>query len=360
MTLHSAFDFKFGNEHLPLSDKSLAKFRENFKDLKLLIIDEMSLLGADMLYKIHMRLNEIFQKKGPSKFGEISIVLVGDLLQIAPVKANYIFDNPRNQHFLPFHEVEPLWKSFEPMILKHNHRQGNESFWVDCLNRFREGIVTEEDKEILSKRITNEQHLDTEAIHIFYTNMEVSEHNEKMLNILDSPLISIKAKKSASGQKQYNPPITADGRIENTQFFDNLKIKIGARCSLTWNINTVDELVNGSTGTIVGVETSKLSKEKKVEAIIVKCDDPNAGITQRLKYEHISRKYKEVNGTPILRYEHDYNIRSRKGYAQAATAKIEQFPIRIYYGSTAHKMQVIILIFINYFTFKFSFLFYNL
>ena len=122
ITLHSAFNFKFGNDHQPLGDKALASFRENFQNLKVLIVDEVSLLGSDMLYKIHLRLNEILG--GKKTFGGIAVILVGDLLQLAPVKANYIFNVPRNPHFAAYHDANPLWKSFDSMILKWNHRQG--------------------------------------------------------------------------------------------------------------------------------------------------------------------------------------------------------------------------------------------
>ena len=105
-----------------MGDKALASFRENFQNLKVLIIDEVSLLGSDMLYKIHLRLNEVLG--GNFSFGGIAVILVGDLLQLAPVKASYIFDKPRNPHFAAYHDVNPLWMSFESMILKWNHRQG--------------------------------------------------------------------------------------------------------------------------------------------------------------------------------------------------------------------------------------------
>ena len=77
-----------------------------------------------MLYKIHLRLNEIRNLPKAKPFAGISVILVGDLLQLAPVKAKYIFDSPLNQHFKAADDVDPLWKSFEPMILSHNHRQG--------------------------------------------------------------------------------------------------------------------------------------------------------------------------------------------------------------------------------------------
>ena len=205
------------------------------------------------------------------------------------------------------------------------------------MNRFREGLVTDDDKKVLSSRITHEEHLDVNALHIFYTNYEVSEHNSKMLNRLDSPSILIKARKR--GPKNYFAEVSKDGRIANTQFFNELEIKIGARCALTWNLSTMDGLVNGSSGKVIGIEVNKLSAEKKVEAIIVRFDDKNAGLAQRQKYSRLSKKYQNQNGTPIFMFEHEHNITSRKGFKQAAVAIIEQFPLRINYASTAHKVQ---------------------
>ena len=122
-TLHGAFDFKFENEHRGLTDQKFAKLHDAYEYLQVLIIDEVSLIGADMLYQIHLRLCEI--KKNPKElFGGISVILVGDLMQLAPVKGKYIFDEPNNPKFRPFHNVNSLWHSFKPMILSHNHRQG--------------------------------------------------------------------------------------------------------------------------------------------------------------------------------------------------------------------------------------------
>ena len=59
-TIHSAFGFKIGNEVTYLNDKRLAEMRYQFEYLKFIIIDEISLVSADMLYRIHMRLKEIF------------------------------------------------------------------------------------------------------------------------------------------------------------------------------------------------------------------------------------------------------------------------------------------------------------
>ena len=123
ITIHSAFEFKIGNKYETLGPKKRAEMQENLQHLKLLIIDEMSFVGADLLYRMHLRLSEeIFQNKKP--FGGISVILVGDLLQLSPIKENYIFQRPNNPHMAAGHEADPLWPQFTPMILKHNHRQG--------------------------------------------------------------------------------------------------------------------------------------------------------------------------------------------------------------------------------------------
>ena len=78
-TLHSAFKLgKFGTEYKSLNDKSLAELRENLSDLKLLINDEISLVSADMLYTIHMRLTEVFNSPKTSLFANLNITPSSD------------------------------------------------------------------------------------------------------------------------------------------------------------------------------------------------------------------------------------------------------------------------------------------
>ena len=95
-TIHSAFGFKIGIGLNPLSDKKRAEMRENLANVELIIIDEVSLCSAELLYKIHMRLTEVFNTDVSIPFANINIVLVGDLMQLAPVQGSYIFKTPTN------------------------------------------------------------------------------------------------------------------------------------------------------------------------------------------------------------------------------------------------------------------------
>ena len=96
--------------------------RKNLQHLKLIIIDEVSMVSADMLHCLNQRLCSIFQNLHP--FGGISIILVGDLMQLRPVKGRYIFENPNDSSYLNGIGSQLLWNMFDVFILVQNHRQG--------------------------------------------------------------------------------------------------------------------------------------------------------------------------------------------------------------------------------------------
>jgi hypothetical protein len=328
VTVHSAFDFKFGNEHIALSDKKLDQYRSSFENLHLIIIDEVSMLSADMLYKIHRRLCEVLQSH--DLFAGKSIVLVGDLLQLPPVKGNYVFDEPRNDAFKVFHQISPLWEIFEPIVLKHNHRQGDGKSWANTLNRLRRGKVTAGDRELLDSRLVTSGEAPNDCCHVFYTNAEVQGHNMEMLKHVPAPEVKIPA--IVQTPHGYSVSVKAHGTIDSTQFMKELIIKIGSRVMLVFNINTCDDLVNGAFGTIRAI----VQKGQSVDCIIVQFDNENAGCEHRKKYHGLAEKYKNCTGTPIYRQELEYIVpSSRKSHS--SRSKIIQFPLRLAWANTSHK-----------------------
>ena len=78
-TLHASFGFSFDNKHYSLSDKSRDMKRAALKNLKIVIIDEISMVKADMLYQLDLRLQEITEKVG-MPFGGIAIFAFGDMM----------------------------------------------------------------------------------------------------------------------------------------------------------------------------------------------------------------------------------------------------------------------------------------
>ena len=97
-TLHTSFSFNFDNKHYSLSDKVRDEKRALFKNLKIVIIDEISMVKSDMLYQLDLKLQELKERIG-TPFGGISILAFGDILQLKPVLGNFPFEKPRNQEF---------------------------------------------------------------------------------------------------------------------------------------------------------------------------------------------------------------------------------------------------------------------
>ena len=322
-----------------MSQKKMAMFRDNLSELKLIIIDEISMVSSDMLIGIHKKLSEIFMTD-PTRvlFANKSLMVVGDLLQLQPVNGTFPFAPPKDKNMKEFNEALPIWQSFEPYVLRENHRQGDGNAWANILNELRVGIVTDEAISVLQSRVTDQPFFDESAMHVFYTNAEVFDHNMSMLDKLDSEEYQIPATKIHP--QWYKPEISRkDGTIDSTQYLDTLLVKVGARVSLSFNISLMDNLVNGSLGTIeTGIETDKTGD--KVSAIIVDFDDKDCGHRQREKYPGLSRKYSNLNGTPITRHSLEYQIPTKSGKHHPGAATAIQFPLRLAYASTGHKMQV--------------------
>jgi hypothetical protein len=335
-TMHSAFQLNFGNILSPLTDGKLDEFRTNLADLKLIIIDEMSMVKSDQLYQIHDRLNTIFQSTLP--FSGKSVVLVGDLLQLEPVMGNAIFDKPQLKKYFHLDENFPLWEEFEVIVLKHNHRQGEGNEWANTLNRLRVGRIEPDDVAVLQSRQISAQEAKSKesGCNIFYTNAEVNGHNTHKLNNIPGTLFTSDAIVSVPiGCKSF----TANtGRVDGTAFMKTLLLKIGARVMLIHNLNVIDELSNGVLGTVCGI---KLNDKGQLTCIIVHFDHSTVGIQQRQEYAHISEEYKHLPGTPIFCADFQYQLPAGKsGKCQyTASAKLLQFPLRLAWGVTCHKVQ---------------------
>ena len=147
-TLHSAFNFSYENKHYSLSDKTRDAKRNALQNLKMIIIDEISMVKADMLYQLDLKLQEI-KDKVDVPFGGIAIFCFGDLLQLQPVAGKFIFDLPQSSAYYLTHSLMPRWRMQRVINLELNHRQGNDKQYGDILNRLRVGKQTVEDIEKL-------------------------------------------------------------------------------------------------------------------------------------------------------------------------------------------------------------------
>ena len=201
MTIHSAFMLNDRKSnyltYYGLGADTLNTLQLHLEQLMVVIIDEISMIGAETLYKIHMRLQEI---KGlnylDTRFGNVTIIAVGDLYQIPPLKDKKIYDTPGSNfdpNLISLHGS--LWQEiFNFHELKHIVRQKDQQF-AQLLNRVREAQITEEDEATLKQRVTtldNPTHF-TDALHVYGTNNQTDQYNSTMLQKLTTHKYVIKS-----------------------------------------------------------------------------------------------------------------------------------------------------------------------
>ena len=196
VTCHSAFllplSTKKSDDYIPLSSEKLAMLKDAFSNIKLIIIDEISMVGADTLLTIHRRLCDVMTNSQP--FGGMSILCVGDLLQLPPVAQRPVFSDPSDEMAAIYGS---LWKNhFQILELTEIQRQKEDQTFADLLNRMRIGEHTESDLEVLNSRHINSPltNYPAQATHVFAYNKDVKAHNSSMLDTLTSDRYTLPAK----------------------------------------------------------------------------------------------------------------------------------------------------------------------
>ena len=333
-TLHSAFGFSFDNTHYSLSDKMRDQRRAQLKNLKMVIIDEISMVKADMLYMLDLRLQEITQNVN-IPFGGVAIFSFGDIMQLRPCMGRYIFEIPSNPDFHITHILQSRWKMLQVINLTTNHRQGNDKTYADLLNRIRTGEQTPDDLDLIKTRLRpkNDEDLSKVDLFICCTRKNVSKHNEAYLKSLPGELLELKAINHLTTQKNFKPKIHPEGTIGMTSFMNELKLKLGSKVILIHNINTPDSLTNGQLGILIGVIKST---NEHTDKLVVKFNNENAGKDARKKSPGISAKY--PGGTILERVSFKYPL-SKKSKDVSTQATLIQFPLKLAHSITTHKIQ---------------------
>ena len=314
-TLHATFGFKFGNKFVSLADKARDEKRCQMRNLKCVIIDEISLVSCDLFYSLDLKLREIMMVNRP--MGGLAVFLFGDLFQIQPVKGGYVFEMPKNREHGVSFELRNLWEMFTVVNLVENHRQGEDKEYADLLNRVRIGEFTDEDIELLRTRVRSaddeevKQHSDD--LHIYGTNKKVHAWNKAKLDEKEGHLYTIKAANNSRMIKNFKPKVDNAGNILNTPLQAVLNLKKGLEVILVWNVDVADGLANGSRGVLLGV----VMKDDKVKRMIVNFHNKRHGEEKREK----EPCYKYPEATYIDPYTHQY-------FLHGSTATCQQFPLR--------------------------------
>ena len=316
-----------------MSDQKKTQLRLSLSDLKLIIIDEISMVGNTTLLHIHQRLKDIFGTTSSLLFAGITIIVVGDLCQLPPIRKRFVFDSYKNDSFNLCHP----WRVFKMIELDKIMRQKNDQAFIELLNRIRTGSQTEDDIKIIQSRSISpsDPNYPSDALHIWAENAPVGEHNKNKLEELSGSLFTLKAKDQypTNVSKQDIDRVLARGRSETGGLDYEILIKEGARVMLTTNISIPDRLINGQMGTVFKVDVNQ--NNQKPTVLYIKFDDPNAGKDLTNTHGNLfARENKVVPIEPVLA-----KIKIRPGKASSPEIQRVQFPVTLAWACTIHKVQ---------------------
>ena len=326
MTLHSAFLLgrsKYSGFQ-PLSNDRVNTLRAKLSKLVLLIIDEVSMVGANMLLEIHKRLQQIKAVLPHVMFGGVSILAVGDLYQLPPVGQPLLFSTV-NDSYAQLYKSGSLWQDeFEMLELDEVMRQRGDSAFAELLCRVRTDSCTEADIATLESRVVNPDSPDypCEALHVYRLNADVDEHNEHMLSKLppSNTRYEIKAKDAMTGQtKHIDMSTLSTKRTETGGLHGVLKIACGARVMLTTNVDVSDGLVNGARGELVHIVTNN---SNEVTHVLVKFDNEQVGMQARQSSQY---RLRYPNVVPLSKVEVVFLAKGKRG---AEITRL-QFPLTL-------------------------------
>lgn len=213
VTMHSFFQLPFGayipenrggwnstaNINMPdtlLTNLRLSRDkRELMQELELLIIDEVSMLRADMLDMVDLILRTV-RKQPMMPFGGVQILYIGDLFQLPPVVNNEEWEVLRDYYKSPFFFDAQVIQQSPPVYLelKKIYRQ-HEADFINLLNNIRNNMATEEDLAILNEHYRPGYQIDDYESYITLTthNWKADAINRQKLQQLDDRMHEFRA-----------------------------------------------------------------------------------------------------------------------------------------------------------------------
>ncbi|MHA1541056.1 MAG: ATP-dependent DNA helicase [Alphaproteobacteria bacterium] len=299
-TIHSFFKIKPGM--IDLNELGARRKRRMYEKLHVLIIDEISMVRADLLDSIDIFLKNNGPKKG-EPFGGVQLCLIGDIGQLPPIVTrddqDVFYRLYKGRDFFHANALKNI--DIETVKFKEIFRQTDENF-IKLLNRVRNG---EANRELLNE--LNKCHK-TPAENVDYVTLTTI--NRKADAINQAKLDALKGR-----ERTYSAKIKGENRAFNhrTPAPLELTLKIGAFVMILKN-DSRGRWVNGTTGTI-----THMSEEN----IFVKKSDGQEVAIGREKWEHVQYSFDEV----------EQKIKNK------VVGSFEQFPINLAWAITVHKAQ---------------------
>lgn len=285
---------------LKLRDTKLKLLRK----LKLLIIDEVSMVRADVIDAIDLVLRHA-RRNWAQPFGGVQMVFIGDLFQLPPVALPEEWDILGRFYTSPFFFDAHVLRA-NPLVyieLKKIYRQKEQTF-INILNRIRNGKVLQEDIDTLNERYDADQQKRDGYIVLATHNHIAEDVNRRELEQLPGK------------QHSFEGKIIDDFNTRNLPTEQTLQLKVGAQIMFIKNdLQTPRRYYNGKIGKVYSVNP---------EGVWIEFE----GEQDHLKLEHETWTNVQYTLNPLT-----------SQVEEKETGSFIQYPIRLAWAVTIHKSQ---------------------
>jgi hypothetical protein len=316
VTIHSFFQLPFGPQIIPeqrseASEKraiDINKFSKDkisiIRNLDLLIIDEISMVRADLLDAVDRVLRRYRRRQIP--FGGVQLLLIGDIQQLAPVVKEEDWKVLCDVYETPFFfSSKALAQThFVTIELKHIFRQSDERF-IRLLNQIRDNSIDSQSLDLLKSRYKPNYEPQPEEGYILLTthNSQANAINERKLKDLEAPSFFFHAEISGVFP-EYSYPTEVD-----------LELKPGAQVMFARNDVSRDKrFYNGKIGTIESIDE---------ETVTVVCPNGDVVVTEAVEWHNYA--YTIDSETDEIR--------------ETLLGTFKQIPLKLAWAITIHKSQ---------------------
>ncbi len=301
-TIHSFFGFP--PKILNKSDIKKRRYRKLYEKMEVLVIDEISMVRADILDNIDYFLQ--INRNNPLPFGGVQMVFFGDMFQLPPVVAkqeekmilNSLYDSP---YFFSAHIMQHF--DIEMLELNKVYRQ-DERHFIRLLDSVRLNQIDYDDLLDLNERHVPNFKDNNQYITLSTRNQIVNSINNKKLNEIHTEEFIYTAKTTG----EFDP------RLYPTEFL--LKLRIGTQVMFIRN-DAQKRFVNGTIGKVVYLDMDEIRVE----------------IEQNDKKQIIEV---QAETWEILKYSINPDNNEIETEVKGT---FEQFPLKLAWAITIHKSQ---------------------
>lgn len=308
MTIHSFFQFGLGpfvqGVIEPKSDFRINKSKlELIRHLQLLIIDEVSMVRADLMDHIDVELRRIRRNSKP--FGGVQLLMIGDLQQLPPIAHGGEDELLRQYYKTLYFFSSAALKSMKYICieLKNVYRQTDRHF-IDILNHARDCTLTSQDISDLNARYIPGFSPKPEDgyIRLMTHNRQVDYVNETEMEKLDSKPYTFVA------------AVTGTFPEESYPTADSLTLKKGAQVMFIKN-DPERRFINGTLGEVKSIDKNSIAVRLAESGMII---DVEPVEWQNIRYQ-FDEESKEISSKQIGRFK--------------------QYPLKAAWAITVHKSQ---------------------